>query len=48
MTIEVKSFKAEVSIICNKYLRGNPDKLNSTYISGEIIKTYNNMFEDGT
>ena len=48
MTIEVKSFKAEVSIIRNKYLRGNPDKWNSAYISGEIIKTYNNMFEDGT
>jgi hypothetical protein len=25
LTIEVKSFKAEVNILCNRYLRGNPD-----------------------
>ena len=48
LTIEAKSFKAEVNIIRNRYLRGNPDKWNATYICGEIIKTYNNMFEDGT
>ena len=48
LTVEVKSFKAEVSIIRNRYLRGNPDKWDASYISGEIVKTYNNMFEDGT
>ncbi len=47
LTVEVKSF-AEINIICNRYLCGNPDKWNAIYISGEIIKTYNNMFEDGT
>jgi hypothetical protein len=47
-TVDVKSFQAEVSIIQNKYLHGNPKKWNASYISGEIIKTYNNMFEDGT
>ena len=26
LTIEAKSFKAEVNIICNRYLCGNPDK----------------------
>ena len=48
LTIKVKSFKAEVNIICNRYLCGNPDKWDATYICGEIIKTYNNMSEDGT
>ena len=48
LTVEVKSFKAEVNILCNRYLRGNPDRCNASYISGKIIKTYNNMFEDGT
>ena len=48
LTIEAKSFKAEVSIIRNRYLRGNPDRWDATYICGEIIKTYNNMSEDGT
>ena len=48
LTVEVKSFKAEVNIIRNRYLRGNPDGWNASYIAGEIIKTYNNMFEDGT
>ena len=48
LTIEAKSFKAEVNIIRNRYLRRNPDGWNATYIAGEIIKTYNNMFEDGT
>ncbi len=38
----------EVSIIQNKYLHGNPKKWNASYISGEIIKTYNNISEDGT
>ncbi len=48
LTVEVKSFKAEVNILCNGYLCGNPDMWNASYISGKIIKTYNNMFEDGT
>jgi uncharacterized iron-regulated protein len=48
LTIKVKSFKAEVNIICNRYLHGNPDKLDATYICDEIIKTYNNMSKDGT
>ena len=48
LTVEVKSFKAKVNILCNRYLRGNPDRWTSSYITGEIIKTYNNMFEDGT
>jgi hypothetical protein len=49
LTIEVKSFKAEVNNLCNRYLRGNPNRWNVLYISGKIIKTYNNnMFEDGT
>ena len=48
LTIKSKSFKAEVNIICNRYLRGNPDRWDATYICGEIIETYNNMSEDGT
>ena len=48
LTVKAKSFKAEVNIICNRYLHGNPDRWNATYISGEIIKTYNNMSKDGT
>ena len=48
LTVDVKSFKAEVNILRNRYLRGNPDRWTASYISGEIIKTYNNMFEDGT
>ena len=48
LTVEVKSFKAKVNILCNRYLCRNPDKWNASYIGGEIIKTYNNMFEDGT
>jgi len=48
LTVEVKSFKAKLSIIQSKYLRGNPDKWTASYISGEIIKTYNEMSEDGT
>ena len=48
LTVEVKSFKAEVNILHNRYLRGNADRWTALYISGEIIKTYNNMFEDGT
>jgi hypothetical protein len=47
-SVEVKSFKAEVSIIRNRYLCGNPDKWTALYINGKIIKTYNNMSEDGT
>ncbi len=48
LTVEVKSFKAKVNILRIRYLRGNPDRWNASYISGEIIKTYNNMLEDGT
>jgi hypothetical protein len=48
LTIEAKTLKAEVNIICNQYLCGNPDRLNATYIRGKIINMYNNMFEDGT
>jgi hypothetical protein len=48
LTVEVKSFKVEVNILCNLYLCGNPDCWTSLYITGKIIKTYNNMFEDGT
>ncbi len=48
LTVNAKSFKAEVNIICNRYLCGNLDRWNATYISGEIIKTDNNMSEDGT
>jgi hypothetical protein len=48
LTVKVKSFKAEVNIIRNRYLCGNPDCWTASYISGKIIKTYNNMFEDGT
>jgi hypothetical protein len=48
LTVEVKSFIAEVKILHNRYLRGIPDSWNALYISGKIIKTYNNMFEDGT
>jgi hypothetical protein len=47
-SVEVKSFEAEVSIIQNRYLCGNPDKWTASYINGKIIKTYNNMSEDGT
>jgi hypothetical protein len=48
LTIKAKSFKAEVNIIRNRFLRGNPDRWNATYICGEIIKTYNNMSENRT
>ncbi len=48
LTVNAKSFKAEVNIICNRYLCGNPDRWNATYVSGEIIKMYNNMSKDGT
>jgi hypothetical protein len=47
-TVDVKSFQAEVSIIQNKYLHGNPKNRNASYIHGKIIKVYNNMSEDGT
>jgi hypothetical protein len=47
-TVEVKSFKAEVDILPNWYLCGNPDHWTALYISGKIIKMYNNMFEYGT
>ena len=47
-TVDAKSFKAKVNIIRNRYLCGNPNKWNAMYISGEIIKIYNNMFKDGT
>jgi hypothetical protein len=48
LTVEAKSFKAEVNIVCNRYLCGNSDRWNATYISGKIIKTHNNMSEEGT
>ncbi len=48
LTVDAKSFKAEVNIIQNKYLCGNPEKWSASYISGKMITTYNNMFEDGT
>jgi len=48
LTIEAKSFKAEVNIIRNRNLYGNPDRRDATYICGKIIKTYNNMSKDGT
>jgi hypothetical protein len=48
LTVEAKSFKAEVNNICNRYLHQNPDRWNAMYISGEIIKTFNNMSKDGT
>ncbi len=48
LTVEVKSFKAEINILCNWYLHGNPDCWTASYITGKIIKTYNNMYEDGT
>ena len=38
------SLTAEV----NKYIHGNPDKWTASYINGEIIKTYDNMSQDGT
>jgi hypothetical protein len=47
-TVDVKSLQAEVYIIQNKYLRGNPEKWNASYSCGKIIKTYNNISEDGT
>jgi hypothetical protein len=47
-TVKAKSFKAEVNIIYNRYLHGKTDRWNATYISGEIIKAYNNMSKDGT
>jgi hypothetical protein len=48
LTIEVNSFKAEVNILCNRYLCRNLNRWNASYIRGGIIKTYNNMFEYGT
>jgi len=48
LTVDAKSFKAEVNIIRNKYLCGNPEKWSALYISGKMIKMYNNMFEDKT
>jgi hypothetical protein len=34
LTIEAKSFKSEVNIIWNRYLCGNQDRWNATYICG--------------
>ena len=48
LTVEVKSFKSEVNILRNWYLCCNPDCWTESYITGKIIKTYNNMLEDGT
>ena len=36
---DVTSFNAEVNILCNKYLRGNPNQWDASCITGEIIKT---------
>jgi hypothetical protein len=47
-TVDVKSFQAEVHIIQNKYFCGNPKKWNASYISGKIIKRYNNMSDNRT
>ncbi len=48
LNANVKSFKAEINILQNKYLHGSPDQWNASYITGKIIETYNNMLEDGT
>jgi hypothetical protein len=48
LTVDAKGFKAEVNIICNRYLCRSPDRWNAMYIKGEIIKMYNNMSKDGT
>jgi hypothetical protein len=48
LTVDIKSFKAEINILRNRYLQGNLDQWNASYIASEIIKTYINMFEDGT
>ncbi len=48
LTVEAKSFKAEVNILRNRYLCGNHDQWDASYISGKIIITYNSMFEDRT
>jgi hypothetical protein len=48
LTVDVKSFKADINIHQNRYLHGNPDWWNASYITGKIIKTYINMLEDGT
>jgi hypothetical protein len=40
LTIKTKSFKAEVNIIYNRYLHGNPDKWDATYICSEIKKKH--------
>jgi hypothetical protein len=48
LTVDIMNLKAESNILQNRYLRGNPDQWNASYITGKIIKTYNNMFEDGT
>jgi hypothetical protein len=48
LTVEVQNLISEISIVQSKYLCGNPDKCIASYISSEIIKTYNKMSEDGT
>jgi hypothetical protein len=48
LTVDVRNFKAEINILQNRYLCGNPDQWNASYITGKIIKTCNNMLEDGT
>jgi hypothetical protein len=48
LTVDVNSLKAEINILQNRYFRGNLDRWNASYITGKIIKTYSNMFEDGT
>ncbi len=46
LTVVVKSFKAKVNILCNRFLCKTPEKWNASYIGREIIKTHNNMSED--
>jgi hypothetical protein len=48
LTVNVKSFKAEINILRNRYLHRNPDQWNASYITGKNFKTYKNMLEDGT
>jgi hypothetical protein len=36
LTVDAKSVKAEVNIICNRYLCGNPDRWNALYMLGNI------------
>jgi hypothetical protein len=48
LTVDAKIFKVKIDILWNRYLQGNPDQWNASYITGKFIKTYNNLFKDGT